>query len=155
MLFRFYFFIIIYFILFFNFTILYWFCHISTWIRHRYTRVPHPEPSSLLPPVPSLWMVPVHQPQAFRFSWKKLFPALNLQGLHRTLCFPGSSDGTGSACNARDLGLIPGLGIYPGEGNGNPLHYSCLENSMDSPWGCKESDMTEGLTLSLLSYDIY
>ena len=38
------------FILFFNFTILYWFCHISTWIRNRYTRVPHPEPSSLLPP---------------------------------------------------------------------------------------------------------
>ena len=36
--------------LFFNFTILYWFCHISTWIRHRYTRVPYPEPSSLLPP---------------------------------------------------------------------------------------------------------
>ena len=48
--------------LFFNFTILYWFCHISTWIRHRYTRVPHPEPSSL--PIPSLWVVPVHQPQA-------------------------------------------------------------------------------------------
>ena len=38
------------FFLFFNFTILYWFCHISTWIRHRYTHVPHPEPSSLLPP---------------------------------------------------------------------------------------------------------
>ena len=57
------------FILFFNFTILYWFCHISTWICHRYTLVPHPEPSSLLPPpsslpVPSLWVVPVHQPQA-------------------------------------------------------------------------------------------
>ena len=34
----------------FNFTILYWFCHISKWIRHRYTCVPHPEPSSLLPP---------------------------------------------------------------------------------------------------------
>ena len=33
-----------------NFTILYWFCHISTWIHHRYTHVPHPEPSSLLPP---------------------------------------------------------------------------------------------------------
>ena len=33
--------------LFFNFTILYWFCHISTWIRQRYTHVPHPEPSSL------------------------------------------------------------------------------------------------------------
>ena len=37
------------FFFFFNFTILYWFCHISTWIRHRYTRVPHPGPSSLLP----------------------------------------------------------------------------------------------------------
>ena len=37
-------------ILFFNFTILYWFCRVSTWIRHRYTRVPHPEPCSLLPP---------------------------------------------------------------------------------------------------------
>ena len=40
----------IFFILLFNFTILFWFCHISTWIRHRYTRVPHPEPSFLLPP---------------------------------------------------------------------------------------------------------
>ena len=38
------------FILFLNFTIFYWFCQISKWIRHRYTRVPHPEPSSLLPP---------------------------------------------------------------------------------------------------------
>ena len=38
------------FILFFNFTILYWFCHISKWVCHRHTCVPHPEPSSLLPP---------------------------------------------------------------------------------------------------------
>ena len=36
-----------------------------------------------------------------------------------------------SACNAGDLGLIPGLGRYPGEGSGNTLQYSCLENSMD------------------------
>ena len=36
-----------------------------------------------------------------------------------------------SACNVGDLGLILGLGISPGEGNGNPLQYSCLENSMD------------------------
>ena len=42
--------LLFYFILFFNFTILYLFCHISKWIRHRYTCVPHPEPSSLLPP---------------------------------------------------------------------------------------------------------
>ena len=42
--------VIFLFILFFNFTILYWFCHISTWIHHRYTHIPHPEPSSLLPP---------------------------------------------------------------------------------------------------------
>ena len=46
------------------FTILYWFCHTSTWISHRYTRIPHHESPSLLLPVPSLWVVSVHQPQA-------------------------------------------------------------------------------------------
>ena len=40
--------------------------------------------------------------------------------------FPGGSDGKASACNAGDLGLIPGSGRCPGEGNGNPLQYSCL-----------------------------
>ena len=45
--------------------------------------------------------------------------------------FPGGSDGKASACNARDPGSIPGLGRSPGEGNGNPLQYSCLKNSMD------------------------
>ena len=55
-------FIFLTFILFLNFTILDWFCQISKWICHRYTCVPHPEPSSL--PIPSLWVVPVHQPQA-------------------------------------------------------------------------------------------
>ena len=44
---------------------------------------------------------------------------------------PGSSDGKASAYNAGDPGLIPGSGRSPGEGNGNPLQYSCLENSMD------------------------
>ena len=53
-------FIFLYFILFFKFTILYWFCHISTWIHHRYTRVPHPEPSSLLPP----YTIPLGHPSA-------------------------------------------------------------------------------------------
>ena len=44
---------------------------------------------------------------------------------------PSGSDGIESACNAGDTVLIPGLGRSPGEGNGNPLQYSCLENSMD------------------------
>ena len=45
--------------------------------------------------------------------------------------FPGGSDGKASACNVGDPGSIPRLGRSPGEGNGNPLQYSCLENLMD------------------------
>ena len=45
--------------------------------------------------------------------------------------FPGGSDGKASAYNAGDPGSIPGLERSPGEGNGNPLQYSCLENPMD------------------------
>ena len=45
--------------------------------------------------------------------------------------FPGGSDGKESACNAGNPGSIPGLGRSPGEGNGYPLQYSCLKNSMD------------------------
>ena len=45
--------------------------------------------------------------------------------------FPGGSDGKAFAYNVGDTGLIPGLGRSPGEGNGNPLQYSCLENLMD------------------------
>ena len=44
--------------------------------------------------------------------------------------FPGGSDGKASAYNVGDLGLIPGSGRSSGEGNGNPLQYSCLENPM-------------------------
>ena len=47
------------------------------------------------------------------------------------IVFPGGSDGKVSACNAGDPGSIRGLGRSPGEGNGDPLQYSCLENSMD------------------------
>ena len=75
-----------------------------------------------------------------------LFKYLNLHG----------SDGKVSAYNTGDPGSIPGSGRSPGEGNGNPLQYSCLENSMDggnwvgySPRGCKELDMTEQLHFSL------
>ena len=52
----------------------------------------------------------------------------------------GGSDGKESACNARDLCSIPRLGRSPGKGNGYPLLYSCLENSVDRPWGRKELD---------------
>ena len=45
--------------------------------------------------------------------------------------FPGGSDGKASVYNAGDLGLIPGSERSPGEGNGNPLQYYCLENPMD------------------------
>ena len=45
--------------------------------------------------------------------------------------FPGGSEVKVSACNVGDLGLIPGSGRSPGEGNGNPLQYSCLENPKD------------------------
>ena len=48
----------------FYFTTLYWFCHTLTWILHGCTYVPHPEPPSQIPPHPSLWVIPVHQPRA-------------------------------------------------------------------------------------------
>ena len=70
-------------------------------------------------------------------------------------CFLGSSSGKEFACNVEDLALIPGSGRSPGERNGNPLQYSCLENPMDrGAWqatvhGVAELDMTEWLTLSL------
>ena len=59
-----------------------------------------------------------------------------------------SSVGKKSACNAGDPGLIPGSRRSPGGGKGYPLQCSGLENSMDSPWGRKESDTTEPLSLS-------
>ena len=66
--------------------------------------------------------------------------------------FPGGSHDKESACSVGDLGSIPGLGRSPGEGKGYLLQYSGLENSMDIPTGRKESDMTEQLTLSTLTF---
>ena len=51
--------------------------------------------------------------------------------------FLGGSDGKVSVYNVRDLGSIPGLGRFPGEGNGNPLQYSCLEKPMDGGAWCR------------------
>ena len=70
--------------------------------------------------------------------------------------FPSGEDRKESAFNVQDPGSSPGSGRFPEEGNGNPLQYSCLENSMDrgawwiySPWDCKELNRTEQLSLSL------
>ena len=61
--------------------------------------------------------------------------------------FPGGSDGKTSAYNVGDPGSVPGLGRCPGEGNGSPLQYSCLENPMDrGAWRATVhsiTDMTE------------
>ena len=69
--------------------------------------------------------------------------------------FPGGSDGKESICNMGDLGSIPGLGRSPGGVHGNPIQYSCLESphgqrslaDYNSPWGHKESNMTERLSI--------
>ena len=69
--------------------------------------------------------------------------------------FPGGSNSKEHACSVGDLGPIPALGRSPGGGNGNPFHYSYLENPHGqrslagySPWGCKESDMAEHTSMS-------
>ena len=62
--------------------------------------------------------------------------------------FPGGSDGKASVCNAGDPGSIPGLGRSPGEGNGNPLQYSCLENPTDrGAWWTTVHGVAESRTL--------
>ena len=70
--------------------------------------------------------------------------------------FPGCSDGKDFACNAGDLSLTPGLGRSPGEENGDPLQYSCLENSMNrgvwqaTVYEVQELDTTERATTTTL-----
>ena len=63
-----------------------------------------------------------------------LIPSQGTKIPHPSICvlgFPGGSEGKESTCNAGDPGLIPGSGRSPGEGNGNSLQYSCLENPMN------------------------
>ena len=84
------------------------------------------------------------------------FPRLSIFpiGLPR-LDFPGGSDGKASAYNVGDPGLIPGSGRSPGEGNGNPLHYSCLENPMDGGvWLATVHGVTKSQT-QLSDFTIY
>ena len=77
-------------------------------------------------------------------------PELHEFRLYKQMGFPGGSEGKASVCNVGGPGLTPASGRSPGKGSGNPLQYSRLENPMDkrslvgySPWGRKESDMTE------------
>ena len=65
---------------------------------------------------------------------------INTGVLHlKFMCILGGSDSKESTCNAGDPGLIPGSGRSPGEGNGYPLQYSCLENSMHKKPGGLQS----------------
>ena len=72
----------------------------------------------------------------------------NSLNLKEKVGFPGGTVIKNLPANAGDAGSIPGLGRSPGDGNGNPLQYSCLGNSMDlggggyCPWGHKELDMS-------------
>ena len=68
--------------------------------------------------------------QSYQFCFTYFEAILDLLS---NLNFP-AYNGKASAYNAGDLGSIPGLGISPGEGNGNPFQYSCLENPMDRAW---------------------
>ena len=92
----------------------------------------------------ALFLFPPHFFVSIASSWVIAFFKKNLSYIDTIWLiivdfkgFPGSSDGKASACKAGDLGSIPGLGRSPGDGNGNSLQYSCLENSMDRGawWG--------------------
>ena len=81
---------------------------------------------------------------------RSIFLFEKMKNKHVNVCdlfwigFPGGSEVKVSACNAGDLGSIPGLGRSPGEGNGNPLQYSCLENPMDrGAWGATQSTRSQ------------
>ena len=73
-------------------------------------------------------------------------------GKSHVLGFPCGSVGKESSCNAGDLGSIPGLGRSPGEGNGCPLQYSCLENPMDrgAGWATVRGMAESGTTARLI-----
>ena len=100
-------------------------------------------------------------------SWSNFdFPSFSIIILHSLLSnvwrgFPGGSDGKESACNVGDPSSNPGLGRSPGEGNGNPLQYSCLENPKDKEaWQAtvhgvaKKSDTTEQWTFHFIFHTL-
>ena len=100
---------------------------------------------------------PVTKPLAMWLWWSPIKRWSLFTLSYASQLSPDGLDSKESAWNAGDTGSIPELRTSPGEGNGYPLQYSCLENSIDrgawwalySPWGCKESLTTEWLTFSL------
>ena len=90
----------------------------------------------------------VQVPQLFKKTYKiKLYGFILMD-------IPGGSEGKASACNAGDPGSIPGSRRSPGEGNGNPLQYSCLENPMDrGAWKATVHGVTDSWTrLSVFTF---
>ena len=81
-------------------------------------------------PVVEATCIQNNTPDCQNLPWSS-FVSVALTYLYKSLSFPCGSAGKESACNARDLGLIPELGRSPGEGNGYSLQYFGLENSMD------------------------
>ena len=73
----------------------------------------------------------IHNGVVSNITHSKTLAPSQIETLYLFSTFPGGSGGKESACNAGDQGLIPGSRRSPGEGNGYPLQYSCLENSMD------------------------
>ena len=94
--------------------------------------------------------MPTQQDPRWRWDWVKSLGVIHLLiffnfkirvGVQLLSGFPGGSDDKESACSAEDLGSIPGSGRSPGEGNGNPLQYSCLE-CRGVWWATTRSDLT-------------
>ena len=103
--------------------------------KHRYThftllkkkKKKKCHPTRYQPQRKALFSITLSAPTWLKADWQKgVDPCFSFGSL-----FPGGLDDKNSTCNAGDLGSIPGLGQPPGEGNGNQLQYSCLENSMD------------------------
>ena len=100
--------------------------------------------------------MPTQQDPRWRWDWVKSLGVIHLLiffnfkirvGVQLLSGFPGGSDDKESACHAEDPGSIPGSGRSPGEGNGNPLQYSCLQKPMDrGAWQATVHSVTESDT---------
>ena len=102
---------------------------------------------------PSLWTLYIweNNPLSISSHANILSQSVGCFFVFSMVSFPGGPREE-SACNTGGSGSIPGLGRSPEEGNGNPSQYSWLENSMDSPWDCKELDTTDCKTLAVRKF---